>query len=258
MNSYFKNIDLSIIIPCLNEGKNILNTLCLINSGLINYKINAEIIAIDDGSTDNTLQVLESSLKEYKNLTIIKNSSNKGIGKSFSSGVKAAQGDFIVMIPGDNENNPMEVFRYFELRKDVDIIIPFIVNRNSRSLTRRLISSTYRFINNLFFGLTLNYMNGTVIYNSKIIKSIEISSVGFFYQTEILIKLIRLGYLYAEVPSILEERIHGSSKAISFKSLINVSISFVILFLDIHFFRKSGFAASNFLKNSATERRFND
>jgi hypothetical protein len=162
------------------------------------------------------------------------------------------------MIPGDNENNPLEIFRYFELRKDVDIIIPFVVNRNTRSLTRRLISSTYRFINNLFFGLTLNYMNGTVIYNSKIIKSIEISSAGFFYQTEILIKLIRQGYLYAEVPQILEERLYGSSKAISFKSLVNVSTSFVILFVDIHILRKSGYVASYFLKNSASEKRFND
>lgn len=257
MNSLLKNPDLTIIVPCLNEEKNILNTLNSLSLALIKFNISGEIIVIDDGSTDNTYQVLENNKYKFENIRIIKNNINKGIGKSFSSSVKISNGNYIVMIPGDNENNPFEVFRYFELRNHVDIIIPFIVNRNSRSLNRRLISSIFRFINNLFFGLTLNYMNGTVIYNAEMIKSVEISSSGFFYQTEILIKLIRQGYLYAEIPQIIEKRNHGSSKALTIKSLISVLISFIILLYNIHILRSCGMATAYFSKKTASANRLN-
>jgi len=98
-------------------------------------------------------------------------------------------------------------------------IIPFIFNAEVRSKGRRLLSSIYRFVINTSFGLNLNYTNGTVIYRRSVLNTVKLNSFGFFYQAELLIKLIRNGYLYAEVPCSLSTRAVGSSKATTFFSL---------------------------------------
>ncbi|MDY0084177.1 MAG: hypothetical protein RBR74_13415, partial [Ignavibacteriaceae bacterium] len=67
----------------------------------------------------------------------------------------------------------------------------------------------YRFIINLSFGTNVNYTNGTVFYHRSILKGYNLESYGFFYQANIVIKLIRQGYLYAEVPNFLSVRASG-------------------------------------------------
>ena len=99
--------------------------------------------------------------------------------------------DVVVMFPGDNENDPDDALEFYPVINSVDIIVPFIHNFNVRSFKRRLISRLYRFIVNTSFGIHLNYTNGTVFYRRRILEGIKLSSRGFFYQTELLIKLIR-------------------------------------------------------------------
>ena len=74
----------------------------------------------------------------------------------------------MVFVPGDNENDARDFLRYFHLVNDVDIIIPFVMNIEVRSKFRRIVSSIYRLIINITFGMNLNYTNGNVIYNRKI------------------------------------------------------------------------------------------
>ena len=114
---------------------------------------------------------------------------------------------------GDNENNPEDSLNFIDLMKKVDILVPFIYNLDARSIFRRIISSVYRFIINMSFGINLNYTNGTVFYKRVIFKDIKLKSFGFFYQAELLIKLIRIGYLYAEVPNFLAVRLAGKIKS---------------------------------------------
>jgi len=122
----------------------------------------------------------------------------------------------------------------------VDILVPFIRNVEVRSLYRRLISSCFRFIVNVSFGMNLNYTNGTVIYRKCVMSQIKPISKGFFYQAEILIQLIRAGYLYAETPHFLEVRSGGVTKAVTLKSFKNVLLSFLALFFKVHIQRSLG------------------
>ena len=62
----------------------------------------------------------------------------------------------------------------------VDIVIPFIYNRNVRSWKRRMLSKFYKGIINLSFGMLLNYMNGTVLYRKSVLQNITLKSSGFF------------------------------------------------------------------------------
>ena len=163
------------------------------------------------------------------------------------------------MMPGDNENNASEVLSYYGLVREVDILVPFIHNLEVRDIRRRFISSAYRLIINISFGTQLNYTNGTVIYNKAAVLSVELVSTGFFYQTELLIKLIRRGFLYAEVPQFLGVRYGGKSSALTMYSFLNLSWSFIQLAWNIHILRSEGvrsWAASSFPPNTCTRRKY--
>ncbi len=141
------------------------------------------------------------------------------------------------MLPGDNENEPLEIFRYFRLLEHVDIIIPFMFNKQVRSLFRNALSFFYRFVINTTFLVNLNYTNGTILYRRSILKDQPHRSKGFFFQTDILIRLIKKGYLFAEVPYKLRTRKEGISKAVTFPSLLNVIKGYLRLVKDYYFNR---------------------
>lgn len=224
-------------MPALNEEDNIEASIESTLKAMDKYDIDGEIIVVNDGSIDRTPEIVEKIIQENKRLELINHKKPKGIGHSFFDGVRKSKRDIVVMIPGDNENIPEGILIFFNLLKEVDIVIPFIHNMEVRHRGRRIISSIYRFVINMSFGTNLNYTNGTVFYRRCILDDIELNSPGFFYQTELLIKLIRKGYLFSEVPNFLSLRESGQSKATALSSLIKLLRSYFKLFFEIHFKR---------------------
>ena len=227
-------LDITVIMPALNEEKNILSAVDGTLKALEDFDIKGEIIIVNDGSTDNTRDVAASIIKRDKCVRMISHRTSQGIGASFWDGVDNANGRTVIMIPGDNENNPWEILRYYRLLDHVDIIIPFIFNKGVRSLFRNTLSFIYRFIINSTFFVNLNYTNGTVLYRKSILKELNHRSNGFFFQTDILIRTIKEGYLFAEVPYKIGLRKEGISRAVLFPSLLKVVKGYFQLVRDIH------------------------
>ncbi|MCK6468159.1 MAG: glycosyltransferase family 2 protein [Candidatus Brocadia sinica] len=228
-------LTLSAIVPALNEEKNIRGAVLSVIKAMEVYGITGEIIVINDGSTDRTLEIVNDLIKEYPFVRIISHKTPMGIGYSFWEGTRNAIYEIVVMFPGDDENDPMDALSFYDLMDRVDIMVPFIHNQEVRNKKRRILSAIYRLLINLFFGINLNYTNGTVFYRRSVLNEINLLSFGFFFQAEILIKLIRKGYLYVEVPNFLSKRNSGKSKAITLKSLVAVMGSYLRLFYHIYF-----------------------
>jgi glycosyltransferase involved in cell wall biosynthesis len=229
-----KKYTLSVIMPALNEEKNIEKAVETTLAALKDNEINGEIIIINDGSTDNTAEIIQVLIQKYDNIKTIMHEKPQGIGRSVWDGFKASKRDIVVYFPADNENNPNETFLFFDLMEKVDIIAPFVHNIEVRDKKRRLVSSLYNFIINMSFGIKLNYHNGTTLFRRVILEDIELSSYGFFYQAELLIKLIRKGYLFVEVPNYLDHRTSGQSKALNWKSFKDVAKGYLNLAYNIH------------------------
>ncbi len=257
MTGHEKSDKLSVIMPALNEEANIANAISNTLDAFDLFKIDGEIIVVNDGSSDRTQEKIDGKLKQNTNrIRVIKHDRPKGVGASFWEGVEVVSGDAIVMIPGDNENNPVETLRYFKLLEHVDIVIPFIFNREARPLFRNILSLIYRFIINTTFLVNFNYTNGTILYRRSILKELNSHSDGFFFQTDVLIRAAKRGYLFAEVPYKLGGRKKGNSKAISFPSLFQVIKGYLRLVRDYHF-RKEG-KAGNYSSDSLTAMRRNN
>ena len=221
-------------MPALNEERNIVPAIRSTLKAFGDLNIKGEIIAVNDGSTDHTEALIQKMMAQDPRVQMLKHEKPEGIGASFWDGVQSAHGNIVTMFPGDNENDPYEALRYFDLLHQVDIVVPFVYNRGSRGKFREFLSSFFRTIINLSFRMNLNYTNGTVLYRKSILDSMHLQSKGFLYQTEILVKMIRKDYLFAEVPCSLGKRTTGVSKALSFPSLINVVKSYFRLLLAIY------------------------
>lgn len=250
-----RNNKLSVIMPALNEEANISQAISSVLDAFVLFQINGEIIVVNDGSIDKTGSLIEEKIKkDAHRIRIIHHQKPQGIGASFWEGANYADGDIIVMIPGDNENDPVETLRYYRLLEHVDIIIPFIFNRQARPLFRNILSFFYRFIINTTFMVNFNYTNGTILYRKSILKELGYHSSSFFFQTDILIRIVKKGYLFAEVPYKLGLRKSGVSKAVSFPSLFQVMKGYLRLVRD-HYFRRNTPNNEIFSRDSLTAIR---
>ena len=120
---------ISIIIPTYNEEKTIIKILNQINSLNIwsdesNFKnYDKEIIIIDDGSSDKTINLLKQNQNLYTKLLI--NKSNKGKGFSVKEGLKVANGEYIIFQDADDEYDPKDYIKFINcaVQFDADFVI---------------------------------------------------------------------------------------------------------------------------------------
>lgn len=98
---------ISIIIPAYNEADRIKNTLLKVRDYIENRNLNAEIIVVNDGSTDLTAFIVESEKNKIKNLSLLNYEQNRGKGYAIRKGIEAARGQYILFTDADN-STPIE------------------------------------------------------------------------------------------------------------------------------------------------------
>lgn len=229
--------EITVVMPALNEEKNVSSALCDTLKAFTACGLKGEIVFIDDGSGDATGRIARSLADQDARVRIFRHERPQGLGVCFKEGVGHARAPAVVFLPGDNENFPREIFRYYRLLDDVDMVVPFVFNKEVRPASRNRASWLYRCIVNAAFAINLNYTNGTVLFRTCVVQDVDFRTTGFFYQADLLIRLLKRGYLFAEVPYRLRKRMQGDSKAVSWKSLRTVITGFLLLFVDIYFRR---------------------
>ena len=100
------------------------------------FAIDGELIVVDDGSSDRTGQCIREAMARDPRVRMVRHETPQGVGAAFWDGVAAARGEFVTMMPGDNENDPRETLRYASLLEHVDIVLPFVFNKSVRSRSR--------------------------------------------------------------------------------------------------------------------------
>lgn len=228
------SMSLSVIVPALNEEQNLRRAVTGLIKVLEEKDIDWEMILVNDGSTDRTGDIAVELANAKPRIKVMHHPYTMGIGCSFQDGIKAASKKGITWFPGDGENDPNELLKYFHLLQNVDIIVPFVINREIRSWRRRFVSKVYLLAVNLLFGTMFNYTTGNVIYHRRVFNRVKFRANGFTYQTECLVKAVRAGFTFAEVPVLLSKRAHGRSKILTFKSIFTGLLELSRLFIEVY------------------------
>lgn len=224
---------LSIVIPALNEEANISAAVSEVIKAVEGRCSEYELLLFNDGSRDRTGERMEQMAQRNSRIRVFHNAVPLNTGAVFQKGVSLARYEYVMMVPGDNENPSQALIGPMAAIGQADLIIAYTANPEVRPWVRRLISWTYQRLLNLLFGLRLKYYNGTSIYRTADLRRITIRSTSFAHLAERLIKLIRSGCSYVEVGIRIVPPSGRRSKAFRWKNLIGVSGSILKLFYEV-------------------------
>ncbi len=137
----------SIVIPVHNEEKNLPILVKELSEVINKLKGEVEVIFIDDGSNDNSFNVLRELKKRYKWIKIIKFKKRSGQTAAFDAGFKEARGEVIITMDADLQNNPADIFKLLEYYPLYDVVSGKRVNRKD-SIVKKVSSRIANYIRN--------------------------------------------------------------------------------------------------------------
>ncbi|HET7841502.1 MAG TPA: glycosyltransferase family 2 protein [Terriglobia bacterium] len=115
-------VSLSVVIPVFNEEQNIPPLVEKLSAVLAVWPGGAEILFVDDGSTDATLALLRQARQNHPQIRVAHFRRNHGQTAAMAAGFRLAQGDAVVTLDGDLQNDPAEIPRLVGLLKDWDVV----------------------------------------------------------------------------------------------------------------------------------------
>ncbi len=213
-------MDLSVIIPMYNEAENVEATLTRIRKALASFDGAYEIIAVNDGSLDNTLEILNRLAEQDGKLKIVSYPNNIGRGMALRRGFKESGGEIIVSIDSDLSYDPCYIIDFAGTLKgdpDIDFVLasPYMPGGGVKNVPfhRLWISRLGNKILRLAMPNRIYTSTGIFrAYRRKVLDSLELESDGKEIHLEVLSKALALGYRVKEIPAILTGRKKGRSK----------------------------------------------
>jgi len=212
---------LSVIIPAYNEEKTIAAVLTALFREVPNLH---EAIVVDDGSKDNTAQIVEEFCQEIPRVRLIRQPSNQGKTAALRAGFAASTGEIVIVQDADLEYDPVDIPGLIEPiengKADVVFGSRFLTRRASRILYFRhyMANQFLTFLSNLFTDLNFTDVEtGYKAFRGEIIRNMIIETRGFGFEIEVTAKVAKLKCRVYEVPISYYGRTYEEGKKIGFK-----------------------------------------
>ena len=171
-------MDLSIVIPLYNEDESIDELYSKIVSSLSNSSLNYEIIFIDDGSSDNSWNIIKDFTKRVNNTRAIRFLTNYGKSMALSAGFKSTQGEVIVTMDADLQDDPNEILQLYNvlINEDYHLVSGWKKKRYDSLIFKNLPSKLFNWAARISSGIMLNDFNcGIKAYKAEVIKEIKLT-----------------------------------------------------------------------------------
>lgn len=228
-------VRISVIIPMFNEEENVPETISRVKKLLEDSGGSYEIIPVNDGSTDGTLEVLDQIASKDPHVRVVSYWKNGGRGKALRYGFKAARGRYISTIDADLSYDPayiLQMAKVLDEESDIDVVLvsPYMEGGTTEGVPRdRLFVSK---MGNKVLQLAMPEKIHTLTcivrcYRNEVIGSLDLESDGKEIHLEILSKMLAMGYHVREIPAVLTSRKKGKSK-FAFKSTAVSHLLFTI------------------------------
>lgn len=183
---------LSVIFPAYNEQANIENTVSKAKEVLTHVATQWEIIIINDGSKDQTHEIVKNLSGQDKRIKIINHDLNRGYGATLKSGLYATQYPWITFMDADGQFDFSEITHFIKTQKETsaDLVIGYYLRRKV-PLYRKLNTYLWKWVVSMLFGLQVRDIDcGFKFISKKVIDTIPNleSERGAFISSELLIK----------------------------------------------------------------------
>jgi len=170
-------MDISIVVPLLNEEESLKELAVWIDRVMAVHQLSYELIFIDDGSVDNSWQVVTDLVVNSNKVRGIKFRRNYGKSAALNTGFQAAKGKVVITMDADLQDSPEEVPELFKMitEQKFDLVSGWKKKRYDNTFTKNIPSKLYNSVNRLISGIPLHDMNcGLKAYRREVVKSIEV------------------------------------------------------------------------------------
>lgn len=213
----------SILLPTYNERENLPIIIWLIIKYLDNSGYDYEVIVIDDGSPDGTLEVAKQLQKIYGSNKIVLRPREKklGLGTAYIHGIKHATGNFIIIMDADLSHHPKFIPKFIELQREHDFDLVSGTRYNNGGgvhgwdFKRKLISRGANFLTQILLRPGASDLTGSFrLYKKDVLQKLVDCCVskGYVFQMEMIIRARQLDFTIGEVPITFVDRVYGESK----------------------------------------------
>jgi dolichol-phosphate mannosyltransferase len=227
----------TIGVMCFNEAGSIAQVIREVFETGKSLGPTTEILAVDDGSADDTLSILqELQATTYPQLRIEAHGVNKGIGAALRSIYFGASGDVVVAVPGDGQFDTRELLAYPVVPMKT-VFSYYRVENTSYNFFRNGLSWMNKALNRILLGLELNDVNWILVFRTADIRGLDLRMKSSIISSEICSKLSFLGWRFIEVRSKYLPRRHGKSRGASFSIVTKALRELLSLFVVVTRFK---------------------
>lgn len=203
--------DVSIVVPALNEQKNLELLLPLIKDVIAQLHLNAEMIVVDGGSRDDSQQVAQ------KLGARVVEQNERGYGGALLAGFAAANAPYVVTMDADLSHPPRFLKDFWEQRNEADLLVAsrYVAGgRADMGIGRRVLSTILNRTYALLLGIKLRDLSsGFRMYQRQVVAKLDLQARDFDVLEEILVKIYIAGGRIREVPFHYQVRNSGESHA---------------------------------------------
>jgi len=207
--------DVSFVMPCYNEEEAIVYTIPRLMEAFQKARYRLQLIAVDNGSTDRTGEIIKDFAKEYPGIIYHRVEVNQGYGKGILSGIPLCDASWIGVIPADGQVDAEDVTRLYQATAAAGNWTLGKVRRRFRldGTWRRLVSISYNlYARALWPTLGSLDLNGTPkIIRSAVLRQMDLQSTDWLLDPEIMIKAHYMGIKILELNVFARMRSAGVS-----------------------------------------------
>lgn len=221
----------SLVIPLKNEEDNVKNLLDEIEPVMKGLDEPFEVLAIEDGSTDNTFSILKTLKIDRPWLRVLKFNGNFGQSSAFDAGFKAAAGEFVITLDGDRQNDPTDIPKMIAASEGADLVCGIRAKRKD-PIVKRVTSKLANFVRSRLCEDGVQDTGCSLkLYRRESLKKIKMfNGMHRFLPALFLIE----GFKIKEIPVNHRERVAGVTKY----NFFNRSFNTVADMLAVRWMRK--------------------
>lgn len=211
---------LSLFFPCFNDSKTIAGLVEQAYAMAPEYAWNFEVIVVDDGSTDESLGILNGLKARYPGFRVISHERNKGYGGALASGFKAVSHDFVFYTDGDAQYSLEDLPAFVNLALGGAVWVNGYKIKRHDSWLRGFLGAVYNQTVKFFMGIKLRDMDCDFrLFQTKLVREIKLTFQSGAVCAQMVSQLEKQGAKAAELPVKHYARPYGSSQFFNFKSL---------------------------------------
>jgi glycosyltransferase involved in cell wall biosynthesis len=241
-------MDISVVIPLLNEDESLPELFSWINKVMTEHKYEFEVIFVDDGSTDKSWSIIQDLRSKFSQVHGIKFQRNYGKSAALNEGFALAKGSVVITMDADLQDSPDEIPKLYDMivKEKFDLVSGWKKKRYD-PISKTIPTKLFNWTNRRISGVQLHDMNcGLKAYSNKVVKSIEI-----FGEMHRYIPVLAKGAGFSNIGEMIvqhQARKYGVSKYMGWNRFVNgildlFTVNFITKFgkKPMHFFGLIGF-----------------